>query len=135
MDASDVRVMIVEDDELEREALAALLAGRGYRISQTSNGLEALMQLRASGGTDLIVLDMAMPVMDGWRFLAEKMRDPVLMPIKVIVLSAYEFPAPQLFSSLDEAFLRKPLELDALLGTIQRVATEGAAASTKTWLS
>ncbi len=135
MDASDVRVMIVEDDELEREALAALLAGRGYRISQTSNGLEALMQLRASGGTDLIVLDMAMPVMDGWRFLAEKMRDPVLMPIKVIVLSAYEFPAPQLFSSLVEAFLRKPLELDALLGTIQRVATEGAAASTKTWLS
>ena len=127
--------MIVEDDELEREALAALLAGRGYRISQTSNGLEALMQLRASGGTDLIVLDMAMPVMDGWRFLAEKMRDPVLMPIKVIVLSAYEFPAPQLFSSLVEAFLRKPLELDALLGTIQRVATEGAAASTKTWLS
>ncbi len=39
MDASDVRVMIVEDDELEREALAALLAGRGYRISQASNGL------------------------------------------------------------------------------------------------
>jgi CheY-like chemotaxis protein len=135
MDASDIRIMIVEDDELEREALAALLAGRGYRISQAANGLEALMQLRASGGTDLIVLDMAMPVMDGWRFLAEKMKDPVLMPIKVIVLSGYEFPAPQLFSSLVEAFLRKPLELDTLLGTIQRIAAESAAASNKTWLS
>src|SRR5882762_8290589 len=135
MEAADVRVMVVEDDELEREALAHLLVANGYRVSTAANGLEALIQLRASAGADLIVLDMAMPVMDGWRFLSEKMRDPLLMPIKVIVLSGYDFPAPQLFSSLVEAFLRKPLELDALLGTIQRVATEGAAASTKTWLS
>jgi CheY-like chemotaxis protein len=123
MSRSGIQVLVVEDDELEREALADLLTSTDRFVVTASNGLEALVKLKADPGIRLIILDMAMPVMDGWRFLAEKMKDPFLAPIKVIVLSAYEFPAPRLFSSLIEAFLKKPVALKDLILFIDRICT------------
>ena len=126
------RLLVVDDDIQMLSALEAALRHKGNTVETASNGIEAASKLE-NATFQVVITDLRMPGMDGLELLHHVRRTKPALP--VIVLSAYEFPAPQLFSSLVEAFLRKPLELDALLGTIQRVATEGAAASTKTWLS
>ncbi len=61
-------ILVVEDDGLQREALTVLLEGEGYGVVTATDGCEALVQLRARPGFCLILLDMMMPVMDGWQF-------------------------------------------------------------------
>jgi CheY-like chemotaxis protein len=82
-------VLVIEDDDDLREALSELLWEEGYTVSQAANGQEALLALR-SGGTRprLILVDLMMPVMDGWEFCAEQMKDPELSAIPVGVISA-----------------------------------------------
>lgn len=64
-------VMIVEDDPAIRDGLAQLLELEGYRVSRAENGRDSLNQLAAGPRPDVIVLDLVMPVMDGWAFLEE----------------------------------------------------------------
>jgi CheY-like chemotaxis protein len=112
-------VLIVEDDEALREALTETLADAGYRVVVATNGKEALERLRAPDATmpSLILLDLMMPVMDGWQFRAEQRRDPVLAAIPVCVLSA----AGQAASNVTaDCFLPKPTSLDMLLETVAR---------------
>lgn len=64
-------VMIVEDDPAIRNGLAQLLELEGYRVSRAENGRDSLNQLAAGLRPDVIMLDLVMPVMDGWAFLEE----------------------------------------------------------------
>jgi len=82
------KILIVEDDDDVREALAAFLEGEGYEVAEAGDGAEALRQLRSGGEFCLIVLDLFMPVMNGWAFRAEQVRDPKLVDIPVLVISA-----------------------------------------------
>lgn len=112
-------ILLVEDDFDIREALGGILRDEGYRVRGASNGLEALEALRVDRNVQLIVLDLMMPVMDGWAFRAAQRLDPLLADIPVLVLSA-DAGARDRIDALDAiAFLRKPVQLDALLCAVE----------------
>jgi CheY-like chemotaxis protein len=114
-------VMVVEDDFSVRETLQELLEEEGFRVTPASNGREALDRLRGVvRGPRLILLDLRMPVMDGWQFRAEMRADPLLSGIPVVVMSA-DTALDQKCRDLSVAgVLPKPVELDRLLETVHR---------------
>src|SRR4051794_37746057 len=81
-------VLLVEDNDATREAVSLILESDGYQVMTAANGRKALDRLRGGARPDLILLDLMMPVMDGWQFRAEQRRDQVLADIPVIVCSA-----------------------------------------------
>jgi CheY-like chemotaxis protein len=84
-------VLIVDDDAAIRDALTTLLKDEGYYVATASNGVEALDTLRRGLRPCAILLDLMMPVMDGWDFRAVQRQDPVLSQIPVIVVTAAGF--------------------------------------------
>jgi two-component system chemotaxis response regulator CheY len=120
-------ILVVEDDPMIREVLAGLLADEGYDVELASHGREALQRLRERR-PDLIVLDLMMPVMDGWRFRAEQRQLADCSDVPVVVLSAVRDLGEQA-NRLDAAgAIHKPFELDVALRTIER-ALRGTAAN------
>src|SRR5262249_76625 len=64
----DKSILVVEDDDAARNALATILGAAGFRVAVAANGQDALGVLRTAPHPDLILLDLMMPVMDGWQF-------------------------------------------------------------------
>jgi CheY-like chemotaxis protein len=114
------RILIVEDDADLREALSEVLRDEGYAVTSAADGQEALDRLRREQRPSLILLDLTMPVMNGWQFRAEQRQDPDLSEIPVVVLSAGEYLAEQMQPLEIEDFVRKPIELGHLLRKIER---------------
>jgi CheY-like chemotaxis protein len=114
------RILIVEDDADLREALSDVLRDEGFAVTSAADGQEALDRLRREGRPSLILLDLTMPVMNGWQFRTEQRRDPDLSEIPVVVLSAGERLAEQMSSLEIDDFVRKPIELGHLLQKIER---------------
>jgi CheY-like chemotaxis protein len=110
----DPRILVVEDDEDAREALVALLQMKGYRAVPAGNGKEALDYLRKAPVPDLIILDLWMPVMDGWEFRAEQIKDPRLKRVPVIVVTALSDRADV---DANEVII-KPVDVDRLLTSV-----------------
>jgi CheY-like chemotaxis protein len=108
-------ILIVEDDVDVREALAVFLAGEGYKVVEAGHGAEALDQLRSAVPFCLILLDLFMPVMDGWTFRAEQLRDAALATIPVIVISADASAVRRGRELGAVASMVKPIDFDALL--------------------
>jgi CheY-like chemotaxis protein len=80
-------VLLVGDDRAQRETLQEFLALEGYAVRCAANGWEALQwSKRSDVPPQLILLDMAMPVLDGWGFLRERHKDPVLAKIPVVIV-------------------------------------------------
>src|SRR5438270_7170536 len=105
----DRSILLVEDDAATREALALILGTEGYRVTGAANGAEALGVLRSAPPPDLILLDLMMPIMDGWQFRREQVRDAALSAIPVVVLSA-DGNVQQKASALHAAgYLQKPV--------------------------
>ncbi len=123
-------VLVVEDDQDLREIVSDVLGARGYRTDCAVNGEDALEKLANDHKPCVILLDLMMPVMDGWTFRQRQLEDPKLRDIPVIVLTAHAS-ATQVGEELAaSAFLAKPVSLKSLLSMIQRVcAAEGAPAS------
>src|SRR4026209_1348307 len=88
--ATPCPVLIVEDDEDLREMMAQLLTLEGFVAATVANGREALEYLQHASKPDVILLDLMMPVMDGWEFRRRQQADPDLAPLPVIVLSALD---------------------------------------------
>jgi len=120
VDPADVRLLLVEDDEDIRESLTAALEERGYPVEVAENGLEALDKLRSGCRPAVILLDLMLPVMDGWAFRSELLQDPELAGIPVIVLSA----AASYWGTPERVSARfsKPFDLPALILEIDRCA-------------
>lgn len=113
------RVLLVEDDPATRAALASMLEERGYRVLRASDGREAIDLLRATPDVRVVVLDLVLPVMDGWRFRAEMSADPKLASIPVVAISAYgDRVASNPLPGVD--YFDKPLKLDAFFESIRR---------------
>jgi two-component system response regulator MprA len=109
-------VLLVEDDYDTREAFAALIENVGLDAVAVTNGREAFEQLRGGLRPCVIVLDIAMPEMDGFAFRREQLKDPVLAAIPVTVVSGAGWAVEREARSLGlTVFLRKPIELDELL--------------------
>jgi CheY-like chemotaxis protein len=113
-------VLIVEDNADIQQAIVQVLEDEGYEVRVASNGREALDALRSPDIPlpRVILLDLMMPVMDGWAFRAEQVADPTLSDIPVIVLTA-DGNATEKVAHLDVAgSLRKPVDLLTLLGAV-----------------
>ncbi len=111
------RVMVVEDDEGIREALCDLLATEGFDVVSAVHGADALAQLRSeSKHPDIILLDLMMPVMDGWAFRAEQRKDEELAKIPVVVITASR--QADVGALEPRALLKKPIDFDELLRVI-----------------
>jgi two-component system, cell cycle sensor histidine kinase and response regulator CckA len=116
------QILLVEDDHAIRDALQGILEDEGYAVVTAGNGHQALERLRSQAAPDLIVLDLRMPVMDGWQFRAAQKGDPALAGIPVLAISA---DGSAKAAAIDaHAYLRKPLSTDALLGAISRIFAE-----------
>src|SRR5688500_3810051 len=120
------RVMIVENDPDVREVVFELLTARGVEAMAAMHGRHALDQLAATAEKpDLILLDLTMPVMSGYEFLAAKAVDPAISAIPVVVMSAAH--------DVDERIagcagvVKKPVRLEALLAVIDRYRSPRAA--------
>lgn len=112
-------ILVVDDDEDLCTLVASVLEGEGYSVRTATNGAEALREVKAHGPPDLVLLDMKMPVMDGWEF-ARRFRAEVDQPAPVVVLSAAENPAQRAREIAASGWLGKPFELDALLEVVSR---------------
>jgi len=110
-------VLIVEDDADLREMIAQLLALEGFAAHAVANGREALEYLHDADPPRLILLDLMMPVMDGWEFRREQQRDPKTAGVPVIVLSALD--QSRAGNIAEAAFLKKPLDFDRLLDLVR----------------
>ena len=110
-------VLIVEDDADLREMMAHLLGLEGFGATSVANGREALEYLRHSDKPDVILLDLMMPVMDGWEFRREQQSDPALAHVPVVVMSALD--GPRTANVQANAVLKKPLDFDRLLQLVR----------------
>ena len=110
------KILVVEDDEDAREAMVALLQMKGYHAVPAGNGREALDYLDQASAPDLIILDLWMPVMDGWQFRSEQVRNPRIAHIPVIVVTALSDRADV---DANEVII-KPVDVDRLLTTVDQ---------------
>lgn len=119
-------VMIVDDDLDLGELLAELIASVGYPVMRARNGAEALEQLRqATTPPSLILLDLMMPVMDGWTFREQQLGDAALRNIPVVVLTAdaRAHDKPRTKALHFNRVLTKPIEFERLLEMVQQHAS------------
>ncbi len=123
------RVLIVEDNEGTREAMAFLLQSAGYTTSEASDGREALATLRQQKPLPrLILLDLMMPVMDGWEFLREKNKDAQLAQVPVVLFTAAGGLDPSAVWALGaNDVLHKPASADDLLAAAGRYCEAASA--------
>ena len=119
-------VLVVEDDDAIRDVLEAALADEGYAVRAVRQGQAALEALRDSP-PDVVLLDLMLPVLDGWGFLEERVRLGLALDTRVIVLSASRRAAALERERLAVwAVVAKPFELDDLLTTVGRAVAQRA---------
>jgi CheY-like chemotaxis protein len=111
--------MVVDDDDDIRETLRSLLEEEGYRVTAFPHGRAALEALRGGERPAGILLDLTMPVMDGWDFRREQLADPALAAIPVILVTAAGLERVNVEDFT--AVLRKPLKLERVLDTLERL--------------
>lgn len=114
------RILIVEDDNSIRELLVELLQSEGYEVASAVNGLEGLKYLQTQKNPDLILIDLMMPVMDGYSFRTEQLKNADWSKIPVVVMSAEANAKEKMKNFGITAFLAKPVELDTILKTVER---------------
>jgi CheY-like chemotaxis protein len=111
-------ILVVEDHDSARTALTKLLSSTGYDVVEAPNGSEALAQLATGPRPDLILLDLMMPVMDGWEFLRRQRFDWHLCTIPTIVVSGVASHDPRCLEMPIVRLLPKPYTVDQLVAAI-----------------
>ena len=109
-------VFIVEDDPDTREMLGKFLELEGFHVETAANGRQALDRLSQGLEASVIVLDLMMPVMDGWQFRREQIKNAALASIPVIIVSAAG--KERLAKVGADSYLSKPVDLEELLREI-----------------
>ena len=113
-------VLIVDDDYPLREALRNLMEDEGFRLLVACNGAEALEIIRREGPPFLILLDLMMPVMDGWQFQAALEKSPELLEVPVIIISDHVQSRVIAGARGIRFFVRKPVAVPELLAYVDR---------------
>jgi CheY-like chemotaxis protein len=120
LDLSCRSILVVDDDPDVRDAVANVLCDEGYQVTSAGNGREALEHLHGPTRPSLILLDMVMPDMDGWRFRMELKKEPALADIPVVILSAHGNVRDAALALGASDYLRKPLRIESLLEIAER---------------
>ena len=117
--ASPERILVVDDDDTIREAVAEALELDGFSVETARNGAEALDRVRVVRPHG-IILDLMMPIMTGWQFLERCRAIGICDGVPVVVISAYsKLPAEAARLGV-KGCIAKPFDLDVLLGAIGR---------------
>jgi CheY-like chemotaxis protein len=111
-------ILVVEDDKDLRDTLCDALALEGYVVAGVEHGEAALRHLRGGARPCLILLDLMMPVMDGWAFRQAMLSDPALAAIPVVVITAAGEQRAALVGA--EQVLHKPLFMDAVVDVVRQ---------------
>jgi len=116
------RILLVEDNEMNRDMLLRRLAKRGFDVLAAVDGAEGL-RLAAENSPDLILMDMSLPVVDGWEATRRLKRDPGTSRIPVIALTAHvlESDRQMALAAGCDGFETKPVDLNQLIATIDRL--------------
>ncbi len=118
------RILVVEDDRDLRETIVDVLAGAGYEVSLAGNGEEALDALRTKRRTSLILLDLRMPVMDGFEFRRRQLANPGFASVPVVLLSSDSRGDRQADEFGFACSIKKPFGIRDLLALVRRYCGE-----------
>lgn len=119
----DSTILVVDDDLDVRVTVAEALTESGYVVRTAENGLDAIAVINEGVRPCLIVLDMWMPVMDGYQFMDRLNEDPDLATIPVLILTAAD--ALKRVGMGEVGVIRKPFPIEALLAMAGRFCTGG----------
>jgi two-component system cell cycle response regulator DivK len=114
------RILLVEDNEMNRDMLSRRLVRRGYQVDCAVDGEEGVKRAR-EGPPDLILMDMSLPVLDGWMATRALKDDPVTRKVPVVALTAHAMAGDRdkaLEAGADD-YDTKPIDFTRLLGKIE----------------
>jgi CheY-like chemotaxis protein len=116
------RILLVEDQEMNRDMLSRRLKKRGYEVSIAVDGAEGVDKAR-SESPDLILMDMSLPVMDGWEATRTLKADEATRAIPVVALTAHAMSTDRekALEAGCDAYETKPVELPKLLETMEKL--------------
>ena len=123
------KILLVEDNEMNRDMLSRRLTRKKYEVLMAVDGMEGVAMAR-SESPDLILMDMSLPVMDGWEAAGQLKANPETQTIPIIALTAHAMSGDRekaLDAGCDD-YDTKPIELPRLLGKIEAHLDEGNAA-------
>lgn len=113
-------ILVVEDDVDIRSSVVEILEMEGFEVRSANNGADALQQLDGGLRPDLILLDLMMPVMDGFSFHEEFSRREQFKNVPVVVMSADGQVQQKMARMGGRSYLKKPLDIEDLIQTIDR---------------
>lgn len=113
-----MRVLVVDDDYAVLDAMKDVLEDEGYEVSLAANGLEALKELRRKNKVCLILLDLMMPVMNGWEFRQQQLEDTELAGIPTVVVTAHNHPVENTQELKVKHVIAKPVKPELLISMV-----------------
>jgi CheY-like chemotaxis protein len=128
------KILLIEDNEMNRDMLSRRLVKRGYEVVIAVDGREGVDKARAESPA-LVLMDMSLPVLDGWEATRELRADPATRSIPVIALTAHAMAGDReraLAAGCDD-FDTKPIELERLLGKIQALLARWSTSIRPAW--
>ncbi|MBV8772520.1 MAG: response regulator [Deltaproteobacteria bacterium] len=111
-------ILVVEDDVRALDALTDLLEASGYNVKRAQNGQDALLQAKEQP-PGMILLDLSMPVMDGWEFMRQQRLEPAIADIPVVVITALVSAVP----AGAKALVTKPINVKRLMSLVEKFCT------------
>ena len=120
MTGNSLKVLLVEDNALNRDMLSRRLGRAGFTVITAEDGAAALDEMRASM-PDAVLLDMNLPIKDGWTVASEAKQDPALATIPIIALTAHAMEADRqkaLSAGCDD-YATKPIDFPALVAKLE----------------
>jgi two-component system, chemotaxis family, chemotaxis protein CheY len=118
-------VLVVEDDPELLLSLSEVIESEGYSVACARHGLEALGRLRGGVRPSVILLDLMMPIMNGWQFRYEQRQDSDLAKIPVVVVSAKSDSQQHAAWLEADGYISKPIDLDLLFDMLARYCDGG----------
>jgi two-component system cell cycle response regulator DivK len=125
VDGQGRTVLLVEDNVHNRAIFAGILAHYGYVVKEATNGVEAV-EMAGSVAPDLIIMDLSLPVMDGWEATRRIKADPGLQRIPIIALTAHAMAGDEARArdAGCDGYLAKPMSPKKVVAAVQRMLEE-----------
>ncbi len=121
-----IKILIAEDNAVNRELLRELLEMRGYSVMEASDGEETLRMMEQSP-PDLLLLDIGMPVLDGFAVIRQIRENPRLAPTPVVAVTAYAMQGDRetILNAKFDGYLPKPVNSRSLADELNRLLNKG----------
>lgn len=123
-----MKILVAEDNPANRELIREILEVQGYEVLEAANGLEALEQIEEQL-PELVLMDIQMPLIDGFETVSKLRRDPRFTKLPVIALTAYAMSGDEekaLMAGFD-GYLSKPMDVRQLLQYLQQFSAQDRA--------